>query len=194
VVTIENASPRLLSVRICLQLANQVRRHWSDNEEYEEFALKTLSKKAKYALRALYVLTRQYGQGPVLISSLSEQEAIPKKFLEAILLEMRNRGLVSSKKGKGGGYALAKDPSTIKIGDVVRIIDGPLAPLPCASETAYRQCDECPDVNICETRMVMREVRDATAAILDTITLEEICRRIDAKKQATQAEAFMYYI
>jgi Rrf2 family protein len=157
--------------------------------------LKTLSKKAKYGLRALYALTRRYGEGPVLISTLAKQELIPQKFLEAILLEMRNRGIVASKKGKGGGYALSVPPNRITIGSVVRMIDGPLAPLPCASETAFRKCDECADVETCETRLVMKQVRDATAAILDRTTLEEVCRKIDeTKEQGQSQEALMYYI
>jgi len=157
--------------------------------------LKTLSKKAKYGLRALYALTRRYGEGPVLISTLAKQELIPQKFLEAILLEMRNRGIVASKKGKGGGYALSVPPNRITIGSVVRMIDGPLAPLPCASETAFRKCDECADVETCETRLVMKQVRDATAAILDRTTLEEVCRKIDeTKEQGQRQEALMYYI
>ena len=157
--------------------------------------MKTLSKKAKYGLRALYALTRRYGEGPVLISTLAKQELIPQKFLEAILLEMRNRGIVASKKGKGGGYALSVPPNRITIGSVVRMIDGPLAPLPCASETAFRKCDECADVETCETRLVMKQVRDATAAILDRTTLEEVCRKIDeTKEQGQRQEALMYYI
>ncbi len=157
--------------------------------------MKTLSKKAKYGLRALYALTRRYGEGPVLISTLAKQELIPQKFLEAILLELRNRGIVASKKGKGGGYALSVPPNRITIGSVVRMIDGPLAPLPCASETAFRKCDECADVATCETRLVMKQVRDATAAILDRTTLEEVCRKIDETKELGQPkEALMYYI
>ncbi|MBK9167141.1 MAG: Rrf2 family transcriptional regulator [Bryobacterales bacterium] len=157
--------------------------------------MKTLSRKAQYGLRALYALTRNYGRGPMLIATLSEQESIPKKFLEAILLELRNRGLVDSKKGRGGGYALAQPPEKIMLGTVVRIIDGPLAPLPCASETAYRRCDECPDERLCETRLVMKQVRDATARILDTTSLAQVCREIDElKEKETGQPALMYYI
>ncbi len=157
--------------------------------------MKTLSKKAKYGLRALYALTRRYGQGPVLISTLAKQELIPQKFLEAILLELRNRGVVASKKGKGGGYALSMPPNRVTIGSIVRIIDGPLAPLPCASETAFRKCDECVDVETCETRLVMKQVRDATAAILDRTTLEQVCRKIDETREKQHPEeAIMYYI
>ncbi|HYP06611.1 MAG TPA: Rrf2 family transcriptional regulator [Bryobacteraceae bacterium] len=155
--------------------------------------MKTLSKKAKYALRALYYLTPHHGGGPVLISSISAAEKIPHKFLELILLQLRGKGLVESKKGKGGGYYLAKPPDQVTIGEVIRIIDGPLAPLPCASETAYRRCDECVDEKRCGTRMVMRQVRDAMAAILDHTTLADVHDKV----KATEGEpdhSLMYYI
>jgi len=158
-------------------------------------AMQTLSKKTRYTLRALYFLARKYGGAPVLIATLANEESIPKKFLEQILLGLKNRGLADSKRGKGGGYFLALPPEQITLGSVIRMIEGPLAPLPCASETAYRKCDDCPDVRVCGTRMVMREVRDATAKILDNTTLADVCHRIDGAVEAeTQAEALMYYI
>lgn len=157
--------------------------------------LKTLSKKCKYALEALYSLSREYGKGPVLIATLAERERIPRKFLEAILLDLKNRGVVASKKGKGGGYVLAVPPDTVTIGTVIRMIDGPLAPLPCASETAYRKCEECIDETRCGTRMVMRDVREALAAILDHTTLADVCARVkDVEVQSDLDEALMYYI
>src|SRR5262252_1799457 len=112
----------------------------------------TLSRKAKYALRALYALAADEGHGPVLIADLAERERIPRKFLEAILLELKNAGVLHSKKGKGGGYALAKSPDQITVGEVVRIIDGPLAPVKCVSEKAYVRCEECVDEATCGTR------------------------------------------
>lgn len=157
--------------------------------------MKTLSKKGKYALRALYYLTREHGKGPVLISSISKAEQIPKKFLEVILLQLRSYGLVESKKGKGGGYYLAKSPSDIKIGSVIRIIDGPLAPLPCASETAYRRCEECLDEKLCGTRIVMRQVRDAMAGILDHTSLADVSSQVRALADGAAEETEpMYYI
>jgi Rrf2 family protein len=145
--------------------------------------MRQLSKKTQYTLKALYALGRHYGQGPMLIQDLSTSETIPKKFLEQILLSLKGFGLVHSKKGKGGGYALAQPPRLIKVGPVVRMVEGPLAPLPCASETRYRKCDECPDAESCATRIVMREVRDAIAKVLDNISLEEACRRADEARQ-----------
>ncbi|MGA2182050.1 MAG: Rrf2 family transcriptional regulator [Bryobacteraceae bacterium] len=139
--------------------------------------LNTLSKKCKYALRAMYRLTREYDKGPVLIARVSEQERIPRKFLEAILLQLKRAGLVDSRKGRRGGYFLAIPPSRITLGAIIRTMDGPLAPLPCARETAGQPCAECSDKPICETRMVMREVRDAIAGILDHTTLAGVCSR-----------------
>jgi len=137
-----------------------------------------LSQKAKYGLKALLALAAEYGRGPILISELAQREGIPKKFLESILLELKNHGILQSKKGQGGGYQLAKPPAVISLGRVIRIMDGPLAPLPCASETAYRRCDECVDETTCGIRIVMREVRDATARILDGTSLADVIQRV----------------
>lgn len=157
--------------------------------------MRTLSKRTQYSLRALYALARSYEAGPRLIVDLAEEEAIPKKFLEQILLNLKGRGLVESKKGRGGGYSLARSPDEITLGAVIRMIEGPLAPLPCASETAFRKCDECVDVETCGTRIVMREVRDAIASILDRTTLSMVCRKVDeARAKKEQPEALMYYI
>jgi len=117
-------------------------------------------KKTQYGLRALYALSRAHGGKPVLIAEMARREAIPKKFLEQILLKLNSDGLVVSKKGRGGGYSLARSPETVTLGEAIRLMEGPLAPLPCASKTAYRKCDECADDRFCGTRMVMRDVRD----------------------------------
>jgi Rrf2 family protein len=144
--------------------------------------VRQLSKRTQYSLRALYALTRKFGQGPVLITTLAASETIPKKFLEQILVSLKGAGFVASKKGKGGGYSLAQPPENISIGSVIRAIEGPLAPLPCASETRFRKCDECVDIQTCGTRIVMRQVRDAVAAILDETTLAMVCDQVDAAK------------
>jgi Rrf2 family protein len=130
-----------------------------------------LSKKAKYALKALFALARDNGQNSMLIGEIAQQEGIPKKFLEAILLDLKNHGVLHSKRGKTGGYVLRKSPDQITIGQVIRIIDGPLAQIPCASQTAYVPCAECTDAETCAIRITMRKVRDATAAILDSTSL-----------------------
>jgi Rrf2 family protein len=157
--------------------------------------MRTLSKKTQYTLRALYALSRNYGQGRTLSATIARDEAIPQDFLENILLHLKREGLVSSKKGKGGGYELLSPPDEITVGRVIRLIEGPLAPLPCASERAYRKCDECVDDRFCGTRMVMREVRDAIAEILDRTTLAQICRRMDEARAAAEGgEELMFYI
>jgi Rrf2 family protein len=136
-----------------------------------------LSRKCKYGLKALLLLAAEAGRGPVLVSELAERDAIPKKFLEAILLELNRHGLVQSKKGKGGGYFLRRQPSEITFGDVIRALEGPLAAVPCVSQTAYARCVECVDEGTCGVRMAMQEVRDATAQILDSTTLADVNRR-----------------
>jgi Rrf2 family protein len=157
--------------------------------------MRQLSKRTQYCLRALYALARDYGRGPTLIAHLAEEEAIPKKFLEQILLSLKSTGLVESKKGKGGGYTLVRPPAEITIGAVIRMVEGPLAPLPCASETRFRKCDECVDIETCGTRIVMREVRDAISRILDSTTLATVCDRVDAARQKQQEiETFTYEI
>ncbi|PSR52017.1 transcriptional regulator [Adhaeribacter arboris] len=133
-----------------------------------------LSKKAKYALKALLYLTKNADKGLILISDISERERIPRKFLEAILVDLKTQGLLQSTRGKNGGYALVKDPTQISVGNVIRMIDGPLAPIPCVSHLYYRKCDECVDEVTCEIRIVMKKVRDATANILDTTYLTDL--------------------
>ena len=138
-----------------------------------------LSHKSKYALKATIALAREFGQGPVLISDIAQRERIPRKFLELILLELRNTGILQSRKGKGGGYFLAREPDHVSLGEVLRVVEGPLAPIPCVSKTAYLRCRECRDENTCGIRMVMKDVRDATAKILDTTTLADVLRRVE---------------
>jgi Rrf2 family protein len=130
-----------------------------------------LTRKSKYGLKALLVLAQEADHGPVLISELADRQRLPKKFLEAILLELKRAGLLHSKKGKGGGYVLGRKPTEITVGQVIRVLEGPLALTPCVSQTAYRRCDECPDEQACGVRLAMKEVRDATARILDNTTL-----------------------
>jgi Rrf2 family protein len=149
-----------------------------------------LSKKAKYALKALTVLAKEYGQGPVLISDIAQREGIPRKFLELILLELKNQGILQSRKGKGGGYSLGREPHLISIGHVIRVIDGPIAPLPCVSKTAYQRCRECRDERSCGIRMVMKEVRDATAKIMDSTSLEDVLKRVEAVVTGKQSLSF----
>lgn len=144
-----------------------------------------ISKKTKYGLQALLVLARAFGTGPVLIADLAEKEQIPRKFLELILLQLKNAGLLGSRKGKGGGYFLAKDPAKITMGDAIRVLEGPLAPVRCVSQSAYQPCDECQDENACGIRLVMKDVRDGMVQILDHASLKDVLQRsMDASNQA----------
>jgi len=149
-----------------------------------------LSKKSKYGLKAMMVLAKEYGQGPVLISDLAQREDIPRKFLELILLELKNQGLLQSKKGKGGGYFLGRDPKLISVGHIVRVLDGPIAPLPCVSKTAYMRCRECRDERSCGIRIVMKEVRDATAKILDSTSLVDMLKQVEAVVTGKESLSF----
>ena len=133
-----------------------------------------LSKKAKYGLRAMAGLAREYGKGPLLIADIAERERIPRKFLELILLDLKKKGFVGSKKGKGGGYYLNRLPDTISVDQLIRALDGPLALLPCVSQMAYERCAECPDEDVCGIRNVFKEVRDSTVSILERTTLAEM--------------------
>jgi Rrf2 family protein len=143
-----------------------------------------LTKKTKYALRALIYLAEHQKNGPVLIATLAGEEKIPRKFLERILLELNNEGILQSKKGKGGGYSLLKTSDEIKIGDVVRMMDGPLAPVSCVSKTAYARCKECREEATCPIRAVMHEVRDAIAEILDNTSLADMMNMGDESQNA----------
>lgn len=151
-----------------------------------------LSKKAKYALKALLYLTRRYDKGLVIISEIAENERIPRKFLEAILVDLKMNGVLHSVRGKNGGYYLAKSPAEISVGNIIRMIDGPLAPIPCVSHLYYRKCDECKDEATCEIRIVMKKVRDATAEILDNTylsNLEAISGLVEAEQYETDTKA-----
>ncbi len=133
-----------------------------------------ISKKAKYALKALKVLAEAFEKGPMLISQIAEKEKIPKKFLEAILLELRNHGMLQSQKGKGGGYYLRQDPSTISFAKVIRVIDGPIAPALCVSLHFYGKCDDCVDEETCTLRNILTEWRDANLVVLESKTVADM--------------------
>ncbi|HLK63147.1 MAG TPA: Rrf2 family transcriptional regulator [Bryobacteraceae bacterium] len=156
--------------------------------------MRTISKRTQYGLKAMLALGARFGEGPVLIATLSKDEAIPIKFLEVILLDLKSNGLLESKKGPRGGYQLSRPPSTITIGSLIRMMEGPLAPLPCASETAFRPCEECQDVESCGTRIIMRQVRDAIANVLDRTTLADLIRQVETARTKFRPEALMYHI
>lgn len=136
-----------------------------------------LSKKTKYAIKALVALAKSEKGVPVLISRLAEEEKIPKKFLELILLELRNAGVLHSKKGAGGGYYMAKDPAEVKLVQILRVTDGPIALLPCVSLNFYERCEECKDEVTCGIRNVFIDVRDAALQILTETSIADIVSR-----------------
>ena len=133
-----------------------------------------LSKKTKYAIKALVALGKNVNMPPMQISKIAEQEHIPKKFLEQILLDLRNAGFLYSKKGAGGGYSLNKKAEDIFLVQVLRVTDGPVAMLPCASLNFYHKCDECEDEITCGIRTAFIEVRDATLKILGETSVADI--------------------
>jgi Rrf2 family protein len=133
-----------------------------------------ISQRAKYALRALMMLSQATSAGqPLMISEISRAQAIPKKFLEQILLELKRYGVVASRRGRLGGYVLAREPRAITFGEVLRLIDGPVAPLPCLSKIAYQRCRDCADEGTCEIRQVFARVAAATREVLDQTTLAD---------------------
>lgn len=138
-----------------------------------------LSKRGEYGLRAMIDLaTWTKGNGVVQIKEIAEREKIPAKFLEQILLTLKNAGLLHSKMGIGGGYYLAKPASEINLGQIVRVLDGPLAPINCVSQSAYEPCG-CPDERTCGLRLIMLDVRNAIANILDNTSLANVSERIE---------------
>ena len=136
-----------------------------------------ISKKTKYALNALVYLARNYNEGPVLIGQIAKEQHIPQKFLEAILLDLKNAGILNSKKGRGGGYYLIKSPDDVNIADVLRLFDGAIALLPCVTHKYYERCEECRDESTCGIRDVFQEVRNETVNILKRSTLSQIMAR-----------------
>lgn len=137
-----------------------------------------LPMKSRYALKALVYLARNDQQGPVLISSIAEAEGIPRKFLEAILLELRNHGVLASRRGKHGGYSILGKPEDIMLGEVIRVLTGPLAPVPCLSKTAYQRCGECRNEATCAVRVLLADVHTATLQILDHTSLADLVLKV----------------
>lgn len=148
-----------------------------------------LSKKTKYALKAVLHLAEEYGKPqPILISGLAQKNRIPKKFLELILLELKNKGLLLSKKGKGGGYLLARNPRDISLGEVIPFLEEMVESMPCLHPQKSKRCEECRDLHACSVRMLMKEVSDSVSRVLNLTTLADLVER------TRRAEAGMYYI
>lgn len=150
-----------------------------------------ISMKAKYALKALVHLARQPEGQPTQIAEIAERENIPKKFLDTILLELRNHGILHSRMGKGGGYLLGMPAGEIVLATVMRHIDGPMAPVLCVSKTAYKRCADCKDEATCRIRGLMEEVRRGITDVLENRTLADLIlkqpkRGTTAKKAGKQ--------
>jgi Rrf2 family protein len=130
-----------------------------------------MSKKCKYALKALMKLGKEYGTGPVLIDDIAQSEHIPKKFLELILLDLKHAGYVRSKQGKRGGYRLVQDPRQITLAEIYRLFDGAIALVPCVSQKFYDECDDCPDEKNCRLKRIFIDVREQTYQLMSGITI-----------------------
>ena len=136
-----------------------------------------LTMKGKYGLKAVLHLARQPEGALALSADIAAANTISKKFLDAILHELRTAGLVAARKGRGGGYRLARPAERITVGEVLRVLDGPVAPIQCASRSAYQPCHDCPDEAVCAVRLTMIEVRDAIAAVLNSRSIAEVAAR-----------------
>lgn len=136
-----------------------------------------LSKKTQYSFYALVYLAKEYQKGPVLIDDIAKSEKIPKKFLEAILLELKRNGYVNSKKGKGGGYFLIKPPDQVNLAEILRIFEGAIALLPCAAYKYYEPCSQCKDENRCGIRSIVKDLRDETVKFLKSYSLTDVIKK-----------------
>lgn len=141
-----------------------------------------ITQKAKYALRALTALAQSAHNEPMLISDIATRQRIPKKFLEQILLDLKHHSIVESRRGKQGGYLLLKPANDITFGEILRIIDGPIAPLPCLSITAYRRCSDCDGEQDCEIRHAFSKVADAMRKVLFNTTIADAISRPESAK------------
>lgn len=148
-----------------------------------------LTMKGKYGLKAMVHLARMPEGELALSADIAASNTISKKFLDAILSDLRNGRLVATRKGRNGGYYLARSAASITVGDVLRVLDGPLAPIPCASRTAYRPCSDCPDEGLCSVHLTMLDVRDAIADVLDSRSLADLVAQIDGRAAAGAARA-----
>lgn len=142
-----------------------------------------ISMRSKYGLKALAFMARTLGKDSFLIAEIAQSEGIPKKFLEAILLTLKNNGILSSRKGPGGGYSLAKTPATITVGEVIRAFEGDLIPLQCLSSSVQAACPECVDEDTCGIKLVMADAERALSSVLDSVTLADMLQRSEFERQ-----------
>ncbi len=150
-----------------------------------------LKNKTRYALKVLQALTRKKSDSPVLIADLAAEENISHKFLEQILFELKSATLLKSRKGRGGGYMLARSAAKITVGEVIRLVEGPIALVPCVSMKLNEPCEECKDPNICGLKVVMKKVRDTTAEILDSTSIQDL---VDMEYNKSKEKTIFYEI
>ena len=146
-----------------------------------------ISQKARYAFKALIALSGMPAQECRQARDIAESERIPQSFLEQILLELRRAGLVASRRGRDGGHYLLKDPAAISFGEVLRLIDGPVAPLPCLSRTAYRRCSDCKDEKACVMRRGFGRAYDAQLQVLEQTSIADACADENRPRRALSA-------
>jgi Rrf2 family protein len=139
-----------------------------------------VSRKGKYAIRAVLYLAREYGKKPAPVERIASAEGMPRKFLEAIMLDLKVAGVLHSSRGKHGGYTLQKAPSKTTIGRIIRAVEGPIAPVSCVSATAYAPCADCPNEASCSVRLVMLEVQASVSRVIDSKTIEMLLRESES--------------
>ena len=148
-----------------------------------------ISQKARYAFKALTAFARLGRRRPVQIAELAASEQIPRKYLEQILLTLKAAGFLASRRGRGGGYELIKDPAQISLGTVLRLIDGPMAPLPCLSRTAYRRCQDCESEEACAVRAGLAQAYEASLAALETTSIADAVQRTSGSDEENAARS-----
>ncbi|WP_366922573.1 Rrf2 family transcriptional regulator [Metallumcola ferriviriculae] len=148
-----------------------------------------LSTKGEYGLRAMFDLSQRYGEGPISLKSVAERQEISEHYLEQLIAGLRKAGLVKSIRGAQGGYLLAREPKEIRVGDIIRVLEGPIAPMDCVSE---EDPEECSRGESCITKTIWKRVRDSITEVLDSITLQDMCD--DAAKARQENDYYMYYI
>jgi Rrf2 family protein len=139
-----------------------------------------ITRRSKYAIRAMLALVRRPHKSALSVSSLAHSEQLPRKFLEAIMLDLKEAGLVQAVRGKGGGYSLSRVPSKITVGQIIRAAQGSISPTPCVSASAYAVCDDCPDEGACAVRPLMRQVREAISRVIDLKSIESLARETES--------------
>ena len=151
-----------------------------------------VSRKGKYAIRSALYLARHHGKGPISVETIATAEGISRKFLGTIMMELKVGGVLKSQRGKKGGYSLRHSPWKITVGRIIRIIDGPIAPVRCVSASAYTPCPDCPSEKSCHIRHVMKEVREAISRVVDIKTLDQMLR--DHEWESKPHKELMFYI